>query len=144
MTKVGTWMTKNPVTIEKDATVIEAIHLMKEKSIRRVPVMDKETIVGILTEKMVADFRPSKATSLDTWEVHYILSKTSVTEAMNPNPYKVTPDTDLTEAAQLLHDRKLNGVLVVDDNDRLVGILTVTNALEALIEICKDPEACKK
>ncbi|BEH09995.1 MULTISPECIES: CBS domain-containing protein [Geobacter] len=144
MTKVGTWMTKNPVTIEKDATVIEAIHLMKEKSIRRVPVMDKETIVGILTEKMVADFRPSKATSLDTWEVHYILSKTSVTEAMNPNPYKVTPDTDLTEAAQLLHDRKLNGVLVVDDNDRLVGILTVTNALEALIEICKDPDACKK
>ncbi|QVW33952.1 CBS domain-containing protein [Geobacter sulfurreducens] len=144
MTKVGTWMTKNPVTIEKDATVIEAIHLMKEKSIRRVPVMDKETIVGILTEKMVADFRPSKATSLDTWEVHYILSKTSVTEAMNPKPYKVKPDTDLTEAAQLLHDRKLNGVLVVDDNDRLVGILTVTNALEALIEICKDPDACKK
>ncbi|AAR35386.1 CBS domain-containing protein [Geobacter sulfurreducens] len=144
MTKVGTWMTKNPVTIEKDATVIEAVHLMKEKSIRRLPVMDKETIVGILTEKMVADFRPSKATSLDTWEVHYILSKTSVTEAMNPKPYKVKPDTDLTEAAQLLHDRKLNGVLVVDDNDRLVGILTVTNALEALIEICKDPDACKK
>ncbi|BBA70505.1 CBS domain-containing protein [Geobacter sulfurreducens] len=144
MTKVGTWMTKNPVTIEKDATVIEAVHLMKEKSIRRLPVMDKETIVGILTEKMVADFRPSKATSLDTWEVHYILSKTSVTEAMNPKPYKVKPDTDLTEAAQLLHDRKLNGVLVVDDNDRLVGILTVTNALEALIEICKDPDVCKK
>lgn len=144
MTKVGTWMTKNPVTIEKDATVIEAVHLMKEKSIRRLPVMDKETIVGILTEKMVADFRPSKATSLDTWEVHYILSKTSVTEAMNPKPYKVKPDTDLTEAAQLLHDRKLNGVLVVDDNDRLVGILTVTNALEALIEIRKDPDVCKK
>ncbi|ANA40072.1 MULTISPECIES: CBS domain-containing protein [Geobacter] len=144
MTKVGTWMTKNPVTIEKDATVIEAIHLMKEKNIRRVPVMDKETIVGILTEKMVADFRPSKATSLDTWEVHYILSKTPVTEAMNPKPYKVKPDTDLTAAAQLLHDRKLNGVLVVDDDDRLVGILTVTNALEALIEVCKDPDACKK
>lgn len=144
MTKVGTWMTKNPVTIEKDATVIEAIHLMKEKNIRRVPVMDKETIVGILTEKMVADFRPSKATSLDTWEVHYILSKTPVTEAMNPKPYKVNPDTDLTAAAQLLHDRKLNGVLVVDDDDRLVGILTVTNALEALIEVCKDPDACKK
>lgn len=144
MTKVGTWMTKNPVTIEKDATVIEAIHLMKEKNIRRVPVMDKETIVGILTEKMVADFRPSKATSLDTWEVHYILSKTPVTEAMNPKPYKVKPDTDLTAAAQLLHDRKLNGVLVVDDDDRLVGILTVTNALEALIDVCKDPDACKK
>lgn len=144
MTKVGRWMTKNPITIDKDATVIEAIHLMKEKNIRRLPVMDKGKVAGILTEKMVADFKPSKATSLDTWEVHYILSKTPVTEAMNPKPYKVKPETELTEAAQLLHDRKLNGVLVMDDSDNLVGILTVTNALEALIEICRDPSACQK
>lgn len=139
MTTVGTWMTTNPITIDKDATVIEAIHLMKEKNIRRLPVMDRGKIVGILTEKMVADFKPSKATSLDTWEIHYILSKTPVTEAMNPTPYKVKPDTDLAEAAALLHDRKLNGVLVVDDSDNLVGILTITNILEALIEICNDP-----
>ena len=144
MTKVGRWMTKNPITIEKDATVIEAIHLMKEKSIRRLPIMDKGKILGILTEKMVADFKPSKATSLDTWEVHYILSKTPVTEAMNPTPYKVKPETDLTEAVQLLHDRKLNGVLVVDENDHLVGILTITNALEALMEICRNPQACQQ
>lgn len=137
-------MTNNPITIEKDATVIEAIHLMKEKGIRRLPVMDKGRIAGIITEKMAADFKPSKATSLDTWEVHYILSKTPVTEAMNPNPSRVRPDTDLTEAAQLLHDRKLNGVLVVDDCDNLVGILTMTNALEALIAICGNPELCRQ
>lgn len=144
MTNVEKWMTRNPITIEKDATVIEAIHLMKEKNIRRLPVMDKGRIAGIVTEKMLADFKPSKATSLDTWEVHYILSKTPVTEAMNPTPYKVKPDTALTDAAQLLHDRKLNGVLVVDDNDNLVGILTMTNALEALIAICRNPEACQQ
>lgn len=143
MTKVEKWMARSPVTIEKDATVIEAMHLMKEKNIRRLPVMDKGVIVGILTEKMVMEFKPSKATSLDTWEVHYILSKTPVTEAMNPKPYKVSPDTELTEAARLLHDRKLNGVLVVNEKDELVGIFTVTNALEALIEICKNPEKCQ-
>lgn len=142
MTKVGTWMAKNPIIIEQDATVIEAIHLMKEKNIRRLPVMDKGRIVGIVTEKMMADFKPSKATSLDTWEIHYILSKTPVTEAMNPKPYKVKPETDLTEAARLLHDRKLNGVLVVDASDNLVGIFTVTNALEALIAVCQDPRLC--
>jgi acetoin utilization protein AcuB len=142
MTKVGKWMTKNPITIGTDATVIEAIHLMKEKNVRRLPVMDQGRIAGIVTEKMMADFKPSKATSLDTWEIHYLLSKTPVTEAMNPKPYKVTAETELTDAAQLLHDRKLNGVLVVDERDNLVGILTVTNALEALIEICKDPRVC--
>jgi len=144
MTNMEKWMTRNPVTIEKDATVIEAMHLMKEKNIRRLPVMDKGEIAGILTDKMVMEFKPSKATSLDTWEVHYILSKTPVTEAMNPKPYKVTPDTDLTEAARLLHDRKLNGVLVVNEKDELVGIFTVTNALEALIEICKNPRLCSE
>ena len=142
MTKVEKWMTKNPITIEKDATVIEAIHLMKEKKIRRIPVMDKGRIAGIVTEKMLLDFKPSKATSLDTWEIHYLLSKTLVTEAMNPKPYKVKPDTDLADCAKFLHDRKLNGVLVVDDNDNLTGIFTVTNALEALIEICRNPQAC--
>jgi acetoin utilization protein AcuB len=143
MTKVEKWMTRNPITIEQDATIIEAIHLMKEKNIRRLPVMDKGRIAGIVTEKMILDFKPSKATSLDTWEVHYILSKTPVTEAMNPNPYKVTPGTDLVDAAKLLHDRKLNGVLVVDEKDELVGILTMTNALEALIAICKNPQVCQ-
>jgi len=142
MTKVEKWMTKNPITIDKDATVIEAIHLMKEKKIRRIPVMDRGKIAGIVTEKMLLDFKPSKATSLDTWEVHYILSKTPITEAMNPTPYKVTPDTDLIDAARLLHDRKLNGVLVVNERDELVGILTMTNALEALIAICSDPQLC--
>lgn len=142
MTKVAQWMTKTPITIEKDATIIEAIHLMKEKIIRRLPVMNKGKIAGIVTEKMLLDFKPSKATSLDTWEVHFLLSKTPVTEAMNPNPYKVTPDTDLVDAARLLHDRKLNGVLVVNENDDLVGILTMTNALEALIAICTDPQRC--
>ena len=144
MTKVERWMTRTPITITKDATVIEAMHLMKERNIRRLPVMDRGKIAGIVTEKMLADFRPSKATSLDTWEVHYLLSKTPVTEAMNPKPYKVKPDTDLSEAAQLLHDRKLNGVLVVDETDQLVGILTITNALEALIEICKNPQVCQQ
>ncbi len=142
MTKVERWMTKNPVTIEKDATIIEAIYLMKEKNIRRLPVMDRGKIAGIVTEKMILDFKPSKATSLDTWEVHYILSKTPITEAMNPKPYKVTPDTELIEAARLLHDRKLNGVLVVNAQEELVGILTMTNALEALIAICTDPQIC--
>ena len=141
MTKVEKWMTRNPITIEEDATVIEAMHLMKEKNIRRLPVMARGRIAGILTEKMLLDFKPSRATSLDTWEIHYFLSRTPVTEAMNRTPYRVKPETDLSEAVQLLHDRKLNGVLVVDDADNLVGILTTTNALEALMEICRNPLA---
>jgi acetoin utilization protein AcuB len=91
----------------------------------------------VVTEKMLKDFTPSKATSLDTWEVHYLLARTPVTAAMNPKPHKVHPDDDIADVAKLMEDRKLNGVLVVDDRDELVGILTTTNCLEALIGFAK-------
>lgn len=137
MTKVGRWMTPNPVTVEDTATMVECIHLLKEKKIRRLPVMHKGKIAGVVSERMLKEFTPSKATSLDTWEVHYLLARTPVTAAMNPKPHTVRPDTEITEAAQLLHDRKLNGVLVVDERGDLVGIFTTTNALEALIAFAR-------
>ncbi|ACG72665.1 CBS domain containing protein [Anaeromyxobacter sp. K] len=130
---VGDWMTKNPITIEDESSVIEAIHLLKEKNIRRLPVMRQGRLVGLVTEKMLFGYMPAKATTLDQWELHYLLSKTPVRAAMNPAPHTVHPDTPLAEAARLLHDRKLNGVLVVNAQGDLQGLLTTTNALEALI-----------
>ncbi len=130
---VGEWMTKNPITIEQDASVIEAIHLLKEKNIRRLPVMKKGKLVGVVTEKMLSGYMPAKATSLDQWELHYLLSRTPVKAAMNPKPHTVTADTPISEVAKLLHDRKLNGVIVLSAKGELEGLLTTTNALEALI-----------
>jgi acetoin utilization protein AcuB len=130
---VGEWMTKNPITIEQDASVIEAIHLLKEKNIRRLPVMNRGKLVGLVTEKMLYGYMPAKASSLDQWELHYLLSKTPVKAAMNPKPHTVPSDEPISEVAKLLHDRKLNGVLVVSRKGELEGLLTTTNALEALI-----------
>jgi acetoin utilization protein AcuB len=130
---VAEWMTKNPITIEEDASVIEAIHLLKEKNVRRLPVVKKGRLSGLVTEKMLYGYMPAKATSLDQWELHYLLSKTPVKAAMNPKPHTVKRETLVSEAAKLLHDRKLNGILVVDEEGELEGLLTTTNFLEALI-----------
>jgi acetoin utilization protein AcuB len=140
-TKVRDWMTPNPVTIDADATVIEAIHLLKEKGIRRLPVMKNGALVGLVTERMLLTFSPGKSTSMDTWEAHYLLAKTPVKAAMNAKPNTVRPETELADCAQILHDRKLNGITVVDEKGRLVGILTTTNALEALIWFTKQSAA---
>ena len=126
-------MTVKPITIEEDTSIMEAIHLLKEKNIRRLPVMRRGKIAGVVTEKMLFTFTPGKSTSLNAWEAHYLLSKTPVKEAMNPRPHTVTPTTPVREAAKLLHDRKLNGVLVTNEKGDLVGIFTITNALEALM-----------
>jgi acetoin utilization protein AcuB len=137
-------MTPNPITIDAGATIVEAIHLLKEKNVRRLPVMKNGKLVGIVTERMLLSFSPGKSSSLDTWELHYLLARTPVTDAMNRKPNTVTPDTDLADAAQLIHDRKLNGITVVNEHGDLVGILTTTNALEALIWFTKQAAAGEK
>jgi acetoin utilization protein AcuB len=130
---VGDWMTRNPITVQATATIVEAMHLLKEKNIRRLPVMKGEELVGVVTEKMLLGFVPARSTAMDNWELHYLLAKTPVSEAMNAKPYMVRPSASLADVAQHLHDRKLNGVLIVDEKGRLEGLLTTTNALEALI-----------
>ncbi|GLH66986.1 CBS domain-containing protein [Geothrix edaphica] len=137
MTTVDKWMTKNPITIQEEASIIEAIHLMKEKGIRRLPVMAGGRFVGLITERMIKDYTPGKATSLDTWEVHYLLSKTAVKEVMNQSPQTVTPDTDLATAAQAILDHKLYGLCVVDAKGQLVGIMSVGDMLKAVVEFAK-------
>jgi len=138
MSTVEQWMTSNPVTIEQDATIIEAIHLMKEKGIRRLPVMAKGRFIGLITERMLKDYSPGKATSLDTWEVHYLLSKTPVKEVMNATPITVTPDMDLARAAQTILDHKLYGLCVLDAKGDLVGIMSVGDMLRAVVEYAKN------
>ena len=134
MTTVEKWMTKNPITIDQDASIIEAIHLMKEKGVRRLPVMTKGRLTGLITERMIKDYTPGKATSLDTWEVHYLLSKTSVKDVMNAAPITVTPDVNLATAAQLILNHKLYGLCVVNAKGDLVGVMSVGDMLRAVVE----------
>jgi acetoin utilization protein AcuB len=130
--RVSDWMTRDPITIDDHASIIEAVHLMKEKNVRRLPVMHRGRLAGIVTDRMLKDYSPGKATTLDTWEVHYLLSKTPVTEAMNPQPHTVRPDAMLTDAAQMIREHRLYGLCVVNDDGDLVGIVTIADLIEAL------------
>jgi acetoin utilization protein AcuB len=137
---VADWMTRNPITIDDEASIIEALHLMREKNVRRLPVMHKGRLAGVITDRMLKDYSPGKATTLDTWEVHYLLSRTAVKEAMNPHPHTVTPDSELTKAALTIRDNRLYGLCVVDDKGDLVGILTIKDLIEALFYLSEVAE----
>jgi acetoin utilization protein AcuB len=135
--KVSDWMTRDPFTIEEDASVIEALHVMKDKNVRRLPVMRKGRLAGIITDRMLKDYSPGKATTLDTWEVHYLLSKTPIKDVMNPEPHTVAPDSELTEAARIIREHKLYGLCVVDDHGELVGIVTIKDLIDALFHLAE-------
>jgi acetoin utilization protein AcuB len=137
MSTVGDWMSRQPVTIDVGASLIEAIHILKDKGIRRLPVMKDGKLCGLITDRMLKEYSPSKATSLDTWEVHYLLSKTLVTEVMNANPVTAHPDMELWKAAELFLEKRLYGLCVVDSRDELVGIMSVGDILRAVVKTDK-------
>jgi acetoin utilization protein AcuB len=99
--------------------------------------MHKGAFIGLITERMIKEYTPGKATSLDTWEVHYLLSKTPVKDVMNPKPITVQPETDLSVAAQAILDHKLYGLCVVDAKGKLVGIMSVGDMLKAVVQFAK-------
>ncbi len=132
---VQDWMKKDVITIDAHASVIDAVHLLKEKGIRRLPVTKNGKLVGIVTDRDLKDFTPSKATTLDIYELRYLLSKADVEEAMTPDPITVPPDLPIENVAAIMHDKKISGLPVVNENGDLVGIITETDVFELLVSL---------
>ncbi len=132
---VGERMTRNPVTITEDANIDDALHLMREKRVRRLPVLDHSgRMVGIVSDKDLLHASPSPATSLSIYEMHYLLSKLTVKRVMSSPVITVGPNTPLEEAARIMADNKIGGLPVVEGG-RVAGIITETDIFKLLLEL---------
>jgi len=124
-------MTSNPYTISPDATIAEALDIMRSHKVRRLPVVKSGKLVGIVTEREMLEVSPSKATTLSVFELNYLLAKTKVSAVMTKDVITISPDALLEEAALLMRDNTV-GALPVVENGKLVGIITETNIFDAL------------
>ncbi len=124
-------MTKNPITVDSETLVLDAQKIMKENNIRRLPVVDKGNLVGIVTQHDLLQASPSPATSLSIHELNYLLAKMKVKEVMKKNPLTLTPDTPFEEALRFGQDRKI-GSFPVMDKGKLVGIVTESDIVRFL------------
>jgi acetoin utilization protein AcuB len=124
-------MTKNPVTIDSETLVLDAQKIMKENNIRRLPIVDKGKLVGIITQHDLLEASPSPATSLSIHELNYLLAKMKVKEIMKKNPVTITPDTPFEEALRIGQEKKIGSFPVVD-NGKLVGIVTESDIVRFL------------
>ncbi|MGC8780709.1 MAG: CBS and ACT domain-containing protein [Anaerolineae bacterium] len=132
---VGERMTRNPVTITEDTNIDDALHLMRERKVRRLPVLDHSgKMVGIVSDRDLLHASPSPATSLSVYELHYLLSKLTVKRVMSSPVITVSPDTPLEEAARIMADNKIGG-LPVTEAGQLVGIITETDIFKTLLEL---------
>lgn len=129
-------MTPNPITITRQTTVANALQLMRDKKIRRLPVLEDERLIGIVTDRDLKEMSPSPATSLSVHEINYLLAKTKISDILPKNRPVITigPDAFLEEAALLMRENKIGGIPVMENN-RLIGIITETNIFDAFIEI---------
>lgn len=127
-------MTQNPYTIKPNAPISEAIELMSEKNLKRVPVVDNGKVVGVLTKNDLQKVSPTKATSLSIFEINYLLSKTLVKDAMSKDVFTISPDSLLEEAAVTMRDKRVGTLPVVND-EVLVGIITESDILDAFIDV---------
>lgn len=128
-------MSINPVTITADTPITEALRVMRQNDVRRLPVLDEGgTMVGIVSEKDLLYASPSPATSLSVYEMHYMLSQFLVSELMTTDIITIAPDTPVEEAARIMVDHKIGGLPVMEEG-KLVGIITETDVFSVLLEM---------
>lgn len=119
-------MTTNVVTIPSNMPVLEARKVMETHNIRRIPVVDKGKLVGIVTKNMTRRASPSEATSLSVWEINYLMAKMKVKDIMKRDPVTVSPDLTVECAVATAQVRGVGALPVVDDK-LVVGIITTND-----------------
>ncbi len=141
--KVGEIMSTNVVTVTEDTLVDDAKKIMDAHRIRRLPVMKKDKLVGLVTKHMLLEAAPSPATSLNIWELHYLLSKMTVNKIMVKNPFTIFPDMPVEEALQLGQEKGYGGFPVVEDG-RLVGVVTESDIVRMVTRVLGVKEKGKR
>jgi acetoin utilization protein AcuB len=128
-------MHTQPLTVSPDDLVSTALQRMRSHSIRHLPVVaDGKTLVGIITDRDIRRAGASDEPHMAEYELHYLLEKMTVKDAMTTNTVTVTPDTAIAEAGHLFIERKFGCLPVLADDHSLQGILTVTDLLRAYVK----------
>lgn len=132
---VSDYMTKSPICVSEDTSVTEARAIMAREKINKLPVLDKNSnLVGIITKNDLAKAGPSAATTLDIYEMGYLLSKLKVEKVMIKKPVTVSPDEVIEEAARIMADKEIGCLPVVQDGI-LVGIITESDIFKQFVSM---------
>ena len=129
-------MTKVVKVVESEQSLLEIQELMLNNNLRRVPVVDKEGhLRGIITDGDVARATPSDASTLSRYEANYLLGKLKVKDLMTKAVITVKEVDGVEVAAYLMYKFKIGALPVVDDNNKVVGIIADTDLFKAFVDL---------
>ena len=128
-------MTKHPISVTSDATILQADRLMKKHKFHRLPVVDNGKIVGYFSDRDIMRVAPSPATTLSKFEIRSLLDKLTVKDIMREKVITVSEGATLEEAALIMYNNKVGGLPVISEVGALVGIITATDILKTFIKV---------
>jgi len=131
---VSDFMTRQVVTVAPDDKLRQAAERMQARGCRRLPVVEDGRLVGIISDRDVQLALASPFVLRERWYDDKLLDETLVRVCMALDVTSVSPETPLIQAAVLMRDRKIGGLPVVE-KDQLVGIISETDMLNALIQL---------
>jgi acetoin utilization protein AcuB len=131
--RVGDYMTKDPITVEEDASMKDAMLLLRTHHIRHLPVAMGRLLVGLVSDRDIKRAAPSILSGIDKAEFEQLMEDTPVSRIMTREPFTVSESTPLIEAVQILIEKKFGSLPVVDGKE-LVGIFTEIDALKILLD----------
>jgi len=132
--KVRDYMTPAPETLDAQQSLLEAVLLLRSTGFRHIPILEKGLLAGVLSERDLWRYTPSMLIPTSAQEYNRVFEETQIGTVMTRNPTSIAPDAPLLEAVELLSQRKL-GCLPVLEEGRLVGIITVRDMLRALYHL---------
>ncbi|MGX7395005.1 CBS and ACT domain-containing protein [Carnobacterium mobile] len=132
---VQNYMTAEVVTVPEDTKVLEALDIMKERNFHRLPVVRNGRMVGLITEEIIQENSPSTATSLSIHELNYLLTKTTVGDIMHKTVVTISATDLLEEAAVRMLEDEVGALPVVEDEDKVIGIITDKDLFRAFIDV---------
>lgn len=127
-------MSSPVVTVDVKTSIAEAQGIMRQRDIRRLPVMQRGRLVGIVTWTDLMRAQPSPASTLATWEVPSLLRQATVREIMSPDPITIGPDAPIEAAAVIMRREKIGGLPVVQGRT-LLGMITESDLFDAFVDL---------
>jgi acetoin utilization protein AcuB len=131
---VKEWMSTPLITARPETTLLEAARRMRQHRIRRLPVVDPAGhLVGIISDRDIKEASPSKATTLDVHEHHYLFAELTVGDYMTRQVITVSPQDSVERAAAIMVRHKVTGLPVVEGG-RAVGMISQDDVSRVLTE----------
>ncbi|MBR5342217.1 MAG: CBS domain-containing protein [Erysipelotrichaceae bacterium] len=129
-------MVPSPITIGPNQSVSEAIDIMSENKLHRLPVVDEEgKLIGLITESLIAFNTPNNSSSLSVFELNYLLNKLTIKDIMINEVVTIDQEALLEEAATILRKNNIGCLPVVEEDGKLIGIITHNDIFSAFIEL---------